>query len=92
MELARAHLLIDGRVQGVFYRAYTESVASRLGLDGWVKNLYDGRVEAVFEGKRSSIDEAVRECRKGPPDSHVTGVNVIWEEFDGRLQGFQVLY
>lgn len=92
MELAHAHVLVDGRVQGVFYRAFVKSVAERLCLDGWVKNLFDGRVEAVFEGKRSSIDEAIRECRKGPPSSHVTDVTVIWEDFSGKLQGFEIRY
>lgn len=92
MEEARAHVLIDGRVQGVFFRAFTQEVARRLGLRGWVKNLYDGRVEAVFEGRRSVIEGAIGECRKGPPSSSVNDIRVIWEDPTGREHDFEVRY
>jgi len=90
MAKARANLLIEGRVQGVFYRAFTRSTAARLGLAGWVKNLYDGRVEAVFEGDRDLVEEAILQCRKGPPGAHVTDVDVSWEDFKGDLRGFEI--
>ncbi|MEJ2683074.1 MAG: acylphosphatase [Candidatus Sulfobium sp.] len=92
MEAARVHLLIEGRVQGVFYRAFTRSIAMKLGLNGWVRNLYDGRVEAVFEGDRTLIERALLECRKGPPGSYVRDVDVDWEDYSGDLEGFEVRY
>ncbi len=90
MEKARAHVFIEGIVQGVFYRAYTRNVASKLGLHGWVRNLYDGRVEAVFEGDRLLIEQAIAECRRGPSGSHVTEIDLKWESFSGDLQGFEI--
>jgi acylphosphatase len=89
---ARAHVFIEGRVQGVFYRAFTRDIAHTLGLRGWVKNLYDGRVEALFEGKRALIEEAIKECSMGPPGARVTHVEVKWEEFTGDLKGFAIKY
>ena len=92
MDDARAHLLIDGRVQGVFFRAFTRDIAQTLGLKGWVKNLFDGRVEAVFEGKREFIERAIQECYSGPPGARVTNIEVKWEEFKGDLKGFAIKY
>jgi len=92
MEEARAHLFIEGRVQGVFYRSFTRSVAARLGLHGWVKNLYDSRVEAVFEGNRKLIDQAILECGKGPPGAYVTNIDVVWEAYIGETKGFDIKY
>ncbi len=82
---ARAHLYISGRVQGVNFRWFTRDVADVLGLCGWVRNLPDGRVEAVFEGDREVIDQAILKCKQGSPASHVTGVELIWEN---QFQGF----
>jgi len=82
---ARAHLYISGRVQGVFYRAFTQEVADSLGLTGWVRNLPDRRVEAVFEGERDLIEKAILKCHQGPPYSKVTDIDVTWEN---QLEGF----
>lgn len=92
MDTARAHLFIEGRVQGVFYRAFTRNVAIKLGLHGWVKNLYDGRVEAMFEGSRELIEEAVSHCKTGPLGSRVTDVDVNWETYTGEYKGFEIRY
>jgi acylphosphatase len=89
---AHAHLFIEGRVQGVFFRAFTRNVAFKLGIDGWVKNLYDGRVEAVFEGSRELIELAIAECRKGPQGSLVQDIEVAWEDFTGIYKGFEIRY
>jgi acylphosphatase len=91
MGKARAHLFIEGRVQGVFYRAFTREIAFHLSLDGWVKNLRDGRVEAVFEGDKVVIEQAIQQCYAGPPGSRVTHIDIHWEEFSGE-EGFRVLY
>ena len=82
----RAHLFIDGRVQRVFFRGFTREVAVSLGLKGWVRNLYDGRVEAVFEGEKDKILEAIGHCHQGPPFAVVTKIDTNWEE---ALEGFE---
>lgn len=81
---------IEGRVQGVYYRAWTEQIARRLGLDGWVRNRRDGSVEAVFSGQAIQVDEMLRRCAEGPPDAHVTGVTVT-DEGVAAPNGFDVL-
>ncbi|NIT03510.1 acylphosphatase [Candidatus Saccharibacteria bacterium] len=92
MANARAHLLIRGRVQGVFYRAFTEDTARSLGLKGWVRNTAGGDVEAVFEGKKEDIEAAINECHIGPPASNVTDIDVRWEDFKGEFPSFSVRY
>lgn len=87
---ARAHLFISGIVQGVFYRAFTREIANSLGLSGWVRNLTDGRVEALFEGDRADIERAIEQCRIGPPGARVDGIDVDWEEYRGDIKGFDV--
>lgn len=88
-QLIRAHVLIVGRVQGVGYRYATVDTASQLGLTGWVRNLPDGRVEAVFEGAREIVEDMVRWCHAGPPAAVVQDVAVEYEEPEG-LRGFEV--
>ena len=61
----RAHVIISGKVQGVFFRAETRRTAVQLGLHGWVRNMADGNVEAVFEGPQRAVDRAVEWCRRG---------------------------
>ncbi|MBF0505786.1 MAG: acylphosphatase, partial [Nitrospirae bacterium] len=75
----RAHLYISGKVQGVSYRWFTRDIAYELKLNGWVRNLPDSRVEAVFEGEKEHIEKAVTECRQGPPGALVRDVEVQWE-------------
>ena len=90
MTPARAHLFIRGRVQGVFYRAFTRGVADELGLNGWVRNLFDGRVEALFEGDRQKVEEAIQRCSKGPPGAKVDDVEMRWEEYQGESKDFNI--
>lgn len=71
---ARVHVLVTGKVQGVWFRESTRQEAERLGVSGWVRNLPDGRVEAVFTGPPQAVDELVAWCRKGPPNARVDGV------------------
>lgn len=88
-KLIRAHVLISGRVQGVGYRYATVDTASQLGLSGWVRNLPDGRVEAIFEGAREIVEEMIRWCHAGPPAAVVQDVAVEYEQPEG-LRGFEV--
>jgi acylphosphatase len=78
--LARAHVLISGRVQGVFFRAETRNRARMLGLAGWVRNNADGRVEAAFEGDRDKVESMLAWCRRGPAHAAVEHVEVDWED------------
>ncbi|MGC2063938.1 MAG: acylphosphatase [Thermodesulfovibrionales bacterium] len=92
MKAVRAHLLIEGRVQGVFYRAFTKNVALKLGLQGWVRNNPDGKVEAVFEGDRQLIEQTVQECRRGPFGAKVEDISLSWGETPEGLSGFEIRY
>ena len=75
--MLRAHLVIEGRVQGVFFRQSSEERASGLGLCGWVKNIKSGAVETVVEGPEEEVEEFVRWCRRGP---HFAKVSRVTEE------------
>ena len=84
------HVLISGRVQGVYYRGWTMQTALRLGLTGWVRNRYDRQVEAVFAGEPSAVAEMLEACALGPPDAEVTGVQIM-QEGGAAPDGFEVL-
>lgn len=88
----RAHVKIKGRVQGVCFRSYTIDKADQLCLTGWVRNNPDGSVEAVFEGEEEKVKEAVDWCHHGPPNAHVSEVNVDWLPYTGEFSGFTVAY
>ncbi len=81
----KAHLIIQGKVQGVYFRAFTKELADSLGLKGWVRNLPDRTVEAVFEGDKDIIEAAVKKCHAGPPYSMVANIDIKWED---NLEGF----
>ena len=70
------HVVVRGRVQGVGYRMWTEDLAERLGLEGWVRNRRDGSVEAVFAGPEQAVTAAIQACRSGPRDGHVDMIDV----------------
>lgn len=88
----RAHVHIYGTVQGVYYRQNTKQVADRHGVKGWVRNLSDGRVEAVFEGDDLNVNEVIEWCHVGPPKASVKDVSVRYEKYTGEFAGFEVNY
>jgi len=88
--LTRVHVYIQGRVQGVFYRHWTKKLAQRFGIVGWVRNLEDGRVEAIFEGEKGKIEKMIAACKKGPPLAFVSHIDVIKEEATGEFSGFAI--
>ncbi len=92
MEKVRAHVFVEGRVQGVFFRANTREEANLLGLTGWVKNCWDGRVEAVFEGERETVEKVISWCKKGPPGALVKNVEINWEQATGECDTFSIEY
>jgi len=79
----RRHVWIDGVVQGVFFRVSTIEIARSLKVAGWVRNLPDGRVEAVFEGNAEAVTAAVEWCHAGPEHAVVESVDVLPEEPEG---------
>ena len=85
----RVHVFVSGRVQGVTYRASTRETARERGVDGWVRNLDDGRVEAVFEGPPVAVESMVEWCHEGPARANVTDVETSDEPPTGR-SGFEV--
>lgn len=92
MGKVRAHVLIKGRVQGVFFRAETRSQAYKLAMVGWVRNRWDGRVEAVFEGEEKAVQEMIAWCYKGPPAAIIEDVQIKWEDCKGEFTAFSIHY
>ena len=83
---ARAHVVVSGRVQGVFFRSETQDEANRRSVSGWVRNLPDERVEAVFEGEKEDVYRLIEFCRRGPPGARVSRVDVQWEDSRENLE------
>ncbi|MDH5438342.1 MAG: acylphosphatase [Candidatus Bathyarchaeota archaeon] len=92
MTKVRAHVYVSGRVQGVFFRSETRHEANRRNVNGWVRNLPDRRVEAVFEGEKDDVERLIEFCRRGPPGARVAGVEVRWERYTDEFRGFRVRY
>lgn len=85
----RAHVFVSGRVQGVYYRATTRETARERGVGGWVRNLDDGRVEAVFEGTEGAVESMVEWCHTGSPTARVDNVEVEYSDPTG-LEAFEI--
>ena len=92
MDSIRAHLIIEGRVQGVWFRDSTRQEAASLGLSGWVKNRFDRTVEVVAEGPRERVETLVTWCHHGPPAARVTGVREFKENFTGEFDSFRIVF
>jgi acylphosphatase len=90
--MKRMHVFISGRVQGVFFRAYTRETAMTLNLTGWVRNLYDGSVEAVFEGDDTNVQSMLEWCKKGPPHAVIRHVDASEEPYTGEFRDFRITY
>jgi len=88
----RAHVFVSGRVQGVFFRHETRYKAIMHEVKGWVRNVPDGRVEAVFEGEEEAVKELVEFCKRGPPSARVVKVHVEWGKYIGEFKDFEIRY
>lgn len=88
----RVRVIVNGRVQGVFFRAKTRNEAIRNNVRGWVRNLADGSVEAVFEGGAEDVDRVVEWCRIGPGHASVENVEAVEEIYTGAFQDFSIRY
>lgn len=92
MAKARAHLLISGHVQGVFFRDSMRERARSLAVTGWVRNTSEGQVEAVLEGERDAVDQLIAWSRHGPPGAHVEDVDVQSEPYVGEFRSFEITH
>ena len=88
--MKRIHVYISGIVQGVFFRAATRRAAADLNLTGWVRNMDDGRVEAVLEGEESDVEKMIAWCNVGPPSARVTEVTTTEEHYTGGFHDFSI--
>jgi acylphosphatase len=88
----RAHVFVSGRVQGVYFRQNTKQVSTGHRVTGWVRNLPDERVEAVFEGDEMDVNEVIEWCHIGPPKAKVDDVNVKFEKYTGEFSDFDISY
>ena len=88
----KAHVFFKGRVQGVFFRANAKKRADELGVHGWIRNLQNGAVEAVFEGKKENIEALIEWCRKNQPYAAVDDVEIEWKEFRKEFNKFKIRY
>ena len=91
-EVAEAHVVVSGRVQGVWFRGNTQRAAAAAGVHGWVRNLPDRRVEAVLQGERAAVESVIDFMRAGPPGAVVTDCVVSWRAAVERLHGFDIRY
>lgn len=92
MKKVRAHVVIDGRVQGVCYRLEARQAALERGVQGWVRNLPDGRVEAVIEGDEPDVKSMVKWCRSGPSLARVTDITLNWAPYTGEFGDFEITF
>ncbi len=92
MATLRAQVIIHGLVQGVFFRSSTRDEAVRLGVGGWVRNLPDGTVQALFEGEKKKVEQVIGWCHKGPPGARVSKVEILWEPYKGEYKHFDIRY
>ncbi|HXZ89661.1 MAG TPA: acylphosphatase [Candidatus Dormibacteraeota bacterium] len=88
---ARAHVYVSGRVQGVFFRNSVADLADSLNVDGWVRNLSDGRVETLLEGEKVNVEEVVEFCRHGPPGAYVRQLEIHWADWQGEFRDFKIV-
>ena len=86
----RVNVIIFGRVQGVFFRDETRRAAQRIGVAGWVRNLPDGTVEALFEGDAEAVNAVIEWCHNGSPLATVSNVQVAWQPWVGDMDGFRI--
>ena len=89
-EKIRVHVIVSGRVQGVFFRQHTFKKAKELGIFGWVKNLEDGKVEAIFEGEKEKVEKMISWSKQGPASASVDDFEIEWQEYKGEFKNFKV--
>jgi acylphosphatase len=91
-EKTRLRMVIEGRVQGVWFRDSTRRMAKEFGVCGWVRNRHDGAVEVLAEGDRHAVEKLIEWCHKGPPQAIVRHVDVVHEEWQGEYNSFDIVF
>jgi len=86
----RAHLIISGKVQGVYFRKYTQEISIKNTVSGWVRNLKNGDVECILEGLPSNVEKVIEWCHIGPKNSRVDKIDINYETHTGEFQGFKI--
>ncbi|MDR4511555.1 MAG: acylphosphatase [Nitrososphaeraceae archaeon] len=92
LEHVRVHLVVSGKVQGVYFRKHLQEISTENNVTGWVRNLKNGDVESILEGLKSDVDKVVEWCHKGPQDSRVDKVEILYERFIGEYTDFKIVY
>ena len=88
----RLRAIFSGRVQGVFFRANAKGFADEHGISGWIRNMEDGRVEALFEGEEEAVMSVTSRCQREQPHAMVSSVETTKEEYQGDMTGFKIKY
>ncbi len=91
-EKVRAHLFVSGRVQGVFFRENAKKKAEKMSVSGWIKNLKDGRIEAILEGDKANVVELIKWAEHGPFWAKVESVETNWENYRAEFNNFEIKY
>lgn len=90
--MKQVHIIISGRVQGILFRANTKGIATKLGLKGFVRNLDDGQVEVVAQGKDKELQQLIHFCKMGPPIARVDKADVKYEDVKEKFADFEIRY
>lgn len=88
----RANIAVKGKVQGVYFRQNAQRICNEYGVTGWVHNVEDGSVEAILEGNKNSVEDAISWFRVGPPNAHVERVELSYDRYSGEFQDFKISY
>ncbi len=88
----RAHVVVSGRVQGVYFRGKTREKARKYGVTGWIRNLPDGSVEAVFEGEKDQVGKVIEFVKHGPSYAKVTDLKIQWQDYKDEFPDFSIIY
>ncbi len=91
-EKVRVHIFVSGIVQGVFFRAHTQEMANRLDATGWVRNIFDGRVEITAEGTKENLQKLIAWCHQGPPSALIEDVVAKWQDATNEFKNFEIRY
>ena len=88
----RAHIVVRGKVQGVYFRQNAQRICNEYGVTGWVLNVDDCSVEAILEGDNNSVKDAISWFRVGPPDAHVEKIELSYDRYSGEFEDFKISY
>ena len=86
----RGHIVVNGKVQGVYFRQNAQRICSEYGVTGWVRNVENGSVEAILEGDKSSVEDAISWFKVGPPNAHVEKIDLKYDSYSGEFQDFKI--